>query len=170
LEAKEKTMSDQNSLSLDALYSTSVKATSLTGEAADRIAIRELINAWGHCADRRLAQQQSDLFIPEGIVEVYQGDPTTTQPVTVHHGKSEIFESLGSLHQYDATTHFNGQSTIAIKGDHAISETYCLAHHLWMSIAAKNSPKVPLQKSPVVRNCTLECSSASLKFLRTSVL
>ncbi|MGO8949502.1 MAG: nuclear transport factor 2 family protein [Ktedonobacterales bacterium] len=24
-----------------------------------------------------------------------------------------------------------GQSTIAINGDHALGESYCLAHHLW---------------------------------------
>src|SRR6266496_3418416 len=39
-----------------------------------------------------------------------------------------------------------------------------------MSIAAKKSPKVPLQKSPGVGNCKLELLSASLKFPRTCVL
>jgi hypothetical protein len=46
-------MTKPAALSLNALYSTSVTANSLTGEAADRVAIRELIDAWGHCADRR---------------------------------------------------------------------------------------------------------------------
>jgi hypothetical protein len=39
-----------------------------------------------------------------------------------------------------------------------------------LSIAAKKSPKVPLQKSPGVGNFTLACASASLKFPRTCVL
>ena len=38
------------------------------------------------------------------------------------------------------------------------------------SIAAKNSPKVPLQKSPGVGNFRLAFASASLKIPRTSVL
>ena len=33
-----------------------------TGEAADRIAIRELIDAYAHCADRRDARGQMALF------------------------------------------------------------------------------------------------------------
>jgi hypothetical protein len=41
--------------------------------------------------------------------------------------------------------------------------------HLWVSIAAKNSPKVPLQKSPGVGNFTLALLSASRKFPRTCV-
>jgi hypothetical protein len=39
-----------------------------------------------------------------------------------------------------------------------------------VSIAAKKSPKVPLQKSPGVGNFQLALSSASRKFPRTSVL
>ena len=34
------------------------------------------------------------------------------------------------LRGHDATTHFNGQSTVAIDGDHATGESYCIAHHV----------------------------------------
>jgi SnoaL-like domain len=34
------------------------------------------------------------------------------------------------LKQYEATTHFMGQSTVALDGDHATGETYCIAHHV----------------------------------------
>ena len=33
------------------------------GEAADRLAIRELVEAYAHCADRRDAKGQMALFI-----------------------------------------------------------------------------------------------------------
>jgi len=44
-------------LSFDSLYSTSLSATSLTGEAADRVAIRELIDAWAHCANYKFVRE-----------------------------------------------------------------------------------------------------------------
>jgi hypothetical protein len=49
-------------LSLDSLYTSSLSATSLTGEAADRFAIQDLINGWAHCADRRLPEKQAALL------------------------------------------------------------------------------------------------------------
>lgn len=115
-----------------ALYSASVSTTPLLNEAADRVAIRNLIDAWGHCADRRLAKRQSELFTDNGIVEIYQnGEPGTIEPVAIRNGRAEIEVAVGTLKQYTATTHFTGQSTVSIDGDHAIGETYCLAHHLW---------------------------------------
>jgi hypothetical protein len=32
---------------------------------------------------------------------------------------------------YQATMHFNGQSTITLDGDRATGESYCIAHHLF---------------------------------------
>jgi len=38
---------------------------------------------------------------------------------------------LAALNQYDATTHFVGQSTIlSLSDDRATGEAYCLAHHV----------------------------------------
>ena len=34
------------------------------------------------------------------------------------------------MNQYQATTHFNGQSTIRLDGDKATGESYCIAHHV----------------------------------------
>ena len=35
-----------------------------------------------------------------------------------------------NLNTYQATTHFNGQSTVEIEGNTAKGESYCIAHHL----------------------------------------
>jgi hypothetical protein len=103
----------------------------LTGEAADRLAIRGLVDAWAHCADRRKPQQQAQLFVPNGTVAVYLGDPAASEPVQRLRGHAELAEAFKVLGNYDATTHFNGQSTVTLDGDRATGETYCLAHHLW---------------------------------------
>jgi hypothetical protein len=71
-------------------------------EAADRLAIRELVDAYARCADRRDAEGQKAL--------------------------TPVFENLNT---YEATTHFNGQSTVALDGHGATGESYCLAHHVY---------------------------------------
>src|SRR5579871_5244408 len=70
----------KSSLSPESLYDTSVLATTLKGEAADRLALRRLVDAWAHCADRRLAEQQANLFVPDGVLLNYEGDPNTHPP------------------------------------------------------------------------------------------
>src|SRR5258705_13012436 len=50
-------------------------------EAADRLAIRELVEAYAHCADRRDAKGQMSLFTPDTYFVVYMNakDPTPSQ-------------------------------------------------------------------------------------------
>src|ERR1700742_5168794 len=115
-------------LSFDSLYDTSVLATSLKGEAADRLALRRLVDAWAHCADRRLAEQQSNLFVPDGVLLNYEGDPATHEPHSTIKGRAAIRTALAVLKTFTVTLHMNGQSEVAIQGDHAIGETYCLVH------------------------------------------
>jgi len=117
-------------LSLGSLYDNSTLTTSLTGEAADRLALRRLVDAWAHCADRRLAEEQSNLFTPDGAVIVYDGDPTTHKPSATLSGRANIRAALAVLNKFSATTHFNGQSDVVVNGDEAIGETYCIAHQL----------------------------------------
>jgi hypothetical protein len=102
----------------------------LTGEAADRLALRRLVDAWAHCADRRLAHEQANLFTPEGSIVAYQGDPATHAPVATLKGRAEILPALAVLNTFAATTHFNGQSDVLLDGDHATGETYCIAYQL----------------------------------------
>jgi len=99
-------------------------------EAADRLAIRELIDAYAHCADRRDADGQKALFTEDTHFLVYMEGPGTeaTQELNGRNALTPVFDDLN---RYQATTHFNGQSTIALDGDRATGESYCLAHHVF---------------------------------------
>ena len=104
--------------------------TSVTeAEAADRLALRELIDAYAHCADRRDAKGQMALFTEDTHFVVYMDarDPEPTQEL---HDRGSLAPVFDALNAYAATMHFNGQSTIELQGDRATGESYCLAHHL----------------------------------------
>jgi ketosteroid isomerase-like protein len=97
-------------------------------EVADRLAIRELVEAYAHCADRRDAKGQMALFTPDTHFVVYMKEPTPSQELYSREALAPVF---ADLNKYDVTTHFIGQSTIyALTGGRAIGETYCLAHHV----------------------------------------
>ena len=98
-------------------------------EAADRLAIRELVDAYAHCADRRDARGQMDLFTEDTRFLVFY-DLTSEEPSQELHGRESLAPVFDDLNQYAATMHFNGQSTISLDGDRATGESYCLAHHL----------------------------------------
>jgi SnoaL-like domain len=103
------------------------------GDTADRLAIRELVDAWARHADRREPERQAALFTEDGRVTVYMGEPETTEAVQVVTGRAELTAAFEALRSYEATTHFNGQHTATVDGDRATGETYCLAYHLWSS-------------------------------------
>jgi hypothetical protein len=99
-------------------------------EAADRLAIRELVEAYAHCADRRDAKGQMSLFTADTHFVVYMNakDPTPSQEL---HSREALAPVFADLNQYAATTHFVGQSTItSLSDDRATGEAYCLAHHV----------------------------------------
>ena len=100
------------------------------GEVADRLAIRELIEAYAHCADRRDAEGQKALFTTDTRFAVYM-DGDRAEPTYVLEGREALTPVFDDLNRYDATTHFNGQSTVALNGHRATGESYCLAHHLY---------------------------------------
>src|SRR5882724_12063746 len=98
-------------------------------EAADRLAIQELIDAYAHCADRRDAEGQMALFTEETAFYVFM-DSQSPEPTYVLYGRDALAPVFADLNQYHATTHFNGQSTVRLDWDHATGESYCIAHHL----------------------------------------
>jgi ketosteroid isomerase-like protein len=99
-------------------------------EAADRLAIRELVEAYAHCVDRRDAKGQMSLFTEDTHFAVYMNarDPGPSQEL---HSREALAPVFAELTKYDATTHFVGQSTIfSLTADRATGEAYCLAHHV----------------------------------------
>ena len=99
-------------------------------EAADRLAIRELVEAYAHCADRREAKGQMSLFTADTHFVVFMNakDP---KPSMELHTREALAPVFADLNKYDATTHFVGQSTIfTLTADRATGEAYCLAHHV----------------------------------------
>ena len=99
-------------------------------EIADRIAIRELIEAYAHCADRRDAKGQMALFTADTHFVVYMNasDPKPSQDLRSREALAPVF---ADLNQYAATTHFVGQSTIfTLTTERATGEAYTLAHHV----------------------------------------
>jgi hypothetical protein len=91
-------------------------------EAADRLAIRELIEAYAHCADRRDAKGQMALFTTDAHFVVYMNakDPA---PFEELHSREVLAPVFADLNQYAARMHFIGQSTIfTLNGDRAAGE------------------------------------------------
>ncbi|MGW6195626.1 nuclear transport factor 2 family protein [Kribbella sp. NPDC055110] len=98
-------------------------------EAGDRLALRELFDAYAHCADRRDAQGQMALFTEDTHFVVYM-DAKADEPTQELHGRESLAPVFDNLNQYAATTHFNGQSTVVVDGNQASGESYTIAHHV----------------------------------------
>jgi len=99
-------------------------------QAADRLAIRELVEAYAHCADRRDAKGQMALFTEDTHFVVYMNakDPTPSREL---HSRAALAPVFDELNRYTTTQHFVGQSTIlTLASDRATGEAYCMAHHL----------------------------------------
>ena len=107
------------------------KHTSISPEeAADRLAVRELVESYARCADRRDAKGQMALFTSDTHFVVYMNakDPTPTQEL---HSREELAPVFADLNRYSATMHFLGQTTIlTLTNERATGETYCMPHHL----------------------------------------
>jgi hypothetical protein len=105
--------------------------TELTpAETADRLALRELFDAYAHCADRRDAEGQKALFTDDTRFAVYM-DGEGTEPTYVLQGREALTPVFDDLNRYEVTTHFNGQSTVTIDGNSATGESYTIAHHVY---------------------------------------
>ena len=106
-------------------------------QLADRLAIRELVDAYAYCADRRDATGQMALFTEDTDFLVYM-DGHDGSPTQHLRGPAALAPVFDELNTYVTTMHFNGQSTAVLDGDHASGVTYCLAHHVKMEGSARS--------------------------------
>jgi SnoaL-like domain len=58
-------------------------------------------------------------------------DGEGSEPTYVLHGREALTPVFDDLNRYEATTHFNGQSTVTIDGNRATGESYTIAHHIY---------------------------------------
>ena len=99
-------------------------------EAADRLAIRRLFDGYAHCADRRDSEGQKALFTENTRFVVYMAGEGS-EPTYALDGREALTPVFADLNKYEATTHFNGQSTVTLNGTTATGESYTIAHHLY---------------------------------------
>jgi SnoaL-like protein len=99
-------------------------------ESGDRLAIRDLIDAYAYCADTRDADGQKALFTSDTHFVVYMGGERS-DPTDDLRGRESLTPVFENLNTYEVTMHFNGQSTATIDGDRATAYTYCIAHHVY---------------------------------------
>jgi len=105
-------------------------------EGADRLAIRELVEAYAHCADCRDAKGQMALFTADTHFVVFMNakDPKPSQELNSCDALAPVF---ADLNKYAATMHFLGQTTILTLADNrGTGETYCMPHHLLSTVTS----------------------------------
>ena len=74
-------------------------------EQTDRLAIRELVDAYARCADRRDADGQKALFTPDTHFVVYM-DGQGSEPTQVLNGRESLTPVFEDLNRFEATMHF----------------------------------------------------------------
>ena len=98
-------------------------------QAADRLAIRSLVDQYAYCADTRDTQGQMALFTEDTRFIVFM-DAKSSEPTQVINKRADLFPVFDNLNTYRATMHFNGQSTVLQLNDNtATGIAYCIANH-----------------------------------------
>ena len=94
----------------------------------DRVALRDLVEAYARCADRIDGEGLAALFMPEGVLRIVRRGVEETPAERI--GREEIATAISRLDRYVATFHFVGNHYVTVDGDEATGEAYCIAHHL----------------------------------------
>ena len=97
----------------------------------DRVALRDLVDAYARAVDRRDVSAVAALFTADGRLVSRLHDTGGDAPI-VRQGHDEITAALtAGLDRYLLTTHVVGGQVVTIDGDRATGDTVCLAHHVY---------------------------------------
>ena len=99
----------------------------------DREALRDLAATYARGVDRIDLELLESIFVPEGEIHVYHGDPAKIEPTYAMTSREQILKGIETISRYQVTTHFVGQQNAEIDGDSARAETYCRAVHTHQS-------------------------------------
>jgi ketosteroid isomerase-like protein len=89
---------------------------------ADRLAIREVALRYARAVDRRDWALAATLFTDDAVLKSARFELE---------GREAILRGLRTVERYRATFHAVHNQTLALAGDEASGETYCVANHLY---------------------------------------
>lgn len=98
---------------------------------AERQALYELVLRYARGADRRDYTGVGALFVPEGRIAGFRGDPASGTPLYSLEGRTAIVEGLRGLERFEKTFHQVANHLVEIGDCEARGETYCTAHHIY---------------------------------------
>jgi uncharacterized protein (TIGR02246 family) len=90
--------------------------------AADRLELRELVEAYAFAADDRDRTRFASVFTVDGVLE------TSGRRFEGREAIAAVLDHLDA--HYPQTMHFVGNQRVVLAGDEADGLTYCLAHHV----------------------------------------
>ena len=94
----------------------------------DRLALRDLVDAYAFAVDGDDPGSTALLFTPDGELRIFHRG--TDEPVRERIGREAIASAMAGLDRYETTLHVVANHRVDIHGDSAAGETYCLAHHI----------------------------------------
>jgi hypothetical protein len=119
------------------------------GDVADRLALRDLVDAYAVAVDARDDELFVSLFTPDAKVIVHRSG--MAEPVATFDGAAALPKLVGALAaRYAVTFHLVGNHRSVVTGDTAVGETYCVAHHIFLDPEGE-PPGVPTDLRMPVR-------------------
>ncbi len=104
-----------------------------TDRAHDRLALRQLVEAYAHAADRRKSELSGSLFTADGLLAIYDGDPEGREPNRTRRGPAGDRGRDGVAGALLGDDPHPGPANRRVRPRRpppATGETYCLAHHV----------------------------------------
>lgn len=100
----------------------------MTLGAADRLALRALVDAYAVAVDRRDVPGFLALFAPDATLATFEPDGHRR---SAHHGHDELAAIPPALARYERTLHLVSTHQVEpmVDGDEAVGVAYCEAHH-----------------------------------------